>query len=130
MDTRAIQKEKNVCAYSPRTCFVAADHWFLVFSVMLKTCIMQLYVGPFHVVNAEIAVAIISYSPDLAPSYFFLFRNMKEHLAVKRFTNDEDLKDAVVTCNNQVATWYEEGTHKLVPRNGKCLNAIGDYMER
>ena len=24
------------CAYSLRTCFVAADHWFLVFSVMLK----------------------------------------------------------------------------------------------
>ena len=35
--TKAIQKVKNVCAYSPRTCFVAASHWFLMFSVMLKS---------------------------------------------------------------------------------------------
>ena len=34
--TKAIQKLKNICAYSPRTCSVAADYWFLVFSVMLK----------------------------------------------------------------------------------------------
>ena len=35
------------------------------------------------------------YSPDLAPSDFFLFPKMKEHLAGKRFVNDEDLKNAV-----------------------------------
>ena len=56
--TRATQKVKNVCTYSPRTCFAAADHWFLVFSVMLKSCIMQLYVGSCHMVSAEIALAI------------------------------------------------------------------------
>ena len=44
--TKAIQRVKNVCAYSPFTCFVAAEHWFLVFSVMLKSYLMQLYVGP------------------------------------------------------------------------------------
>ena len=54
----SIQKVLNVCAYSPRTCFVAADYWFLVFSVMLKSCLMQLYVGACHVVSAEIAVAM------------------------------------------------------------------------
>ena len=53
---KAIQKVKNVCAYSPHICFVAADHWFLVFSVMLKSCIMQSYVGPCNVVSAEIPV--------------------------------------------------------------------------
>ena len=35
------------------------------------------------------------YSPDLAPLDFFLFPKMKEHLASKRFANDEDLKNAV-----------------------------------
>ena len=34
------------------------------------------------------------YSPDLAPSDFFLFSKLKENLAGKRFANDEDLKDA------------------------------------
>ena len=53
---KAIQNVKNVCAYSPRTCFVAADRWFRVFSVMMKSCLMQLYVGPCHVVSVEIAV--------------------------------------------------------------------------
>ena len=100
-------KVKNVCAYSSRTCFVSANHWFLVFSLMLKSFLMQLYVGPCHVISAEIAVAIIPYSPDLAPSDFFLFPKRKEHLAGKRIANDEDLRDAVVTwLNNQAATWY------------------------
>ena len=95
--TKAIQKIKNVCLYSPRICFVAADHWFLVFSVMLKSWLMQLYVGPCHVIGAEISVAIIPYSSDLAPSDSLLFPEMKEHLAGKRFANDEELKDAIVT---------------------------------
>ena len=59
---------------------------------MLKSFLMQLYVGTCHVVSAEIAVAIISYSPDLAPSEFILFPKMKEKLAGKRFANDEDLE--------------------------------------
>ena len=67
------------------TCFAAADHWFLVFSVMLKSCLMRLFVGPCYVVSAKIAVVIISYSPDLFPKM--------KHLADKLFANDEDLKD-------------------------------------
>ena len=53
-----MQKVKNVCAYSPHTCFVAVDNWFLAFSLMLKSCLMQLYVGPCHVVSAGITVAM------------------------------------------------------------------------
>ena len=34
------------------------------------------------------------YCPDLAPSDFFMFPEMKENLAGKHFANDEDLKDA------------------------------------
>ena len=34
------------------------------------------------------------YSPDLAPSDFFLFPKMKQHLVGKLFANDEDVKDA------------------------------------
>ena len=55
---------------------------------------MQLYVRTYHVVSAEIDVAIIPYSPNVAPSDFLLFPKMKEHSAGKRFANDEDLKDA------------------------------------
>ena len=70
------------------------------------------------------------YSPNLAPSDFYLFLKMKEHLAGKRFTDDEDLQHAVVDwLNSQAAVWYEEGINKLVSRY-KCLNVQGDYVEK
>ena len=62
------------------------------------------------------------YSPDLAPSEFLLFPEMKEHPARKRFAND-DLK------NVAAATWYEEVIQKLVPRYDKWLNIKGNYVE-
>ena len=41
------------------------------------------------------------YSPDLAPSDYFLFRVMKKFLRDKRFSSDEEVKEAVTT-------WFEE----------------------
>ena len=41
------------------------------------------------------------YSPDLAPSDYFLFRVMKKFLRGKRFSSDEEVKEAVTT-------WFEE----------------------
>ena len=55
---RAIQKVKNVCTYSLCVCFVAADHWFLVFSVMLNSCLMQFLSRTLSCGSAEIAVAV------------------------------------------------------------------------
>ena len=44
--------------------------------------------------------------------------------------HNEDLKAAVVTwLNSQAAKWYDEGIHKLVPRN-KCHNVKGDYVNK
>ena len=71
------------------------------------------------------------YIPDLAPSDFYLFLKKKEHLAGKRFTDDEDLQHAVVDwLNIQAALWYEEGISKVVSRYDKCLNVQGDYVEK
>jgi histone-lysine N-methyltransferase SETMAR len=41
------------------------------------------------------------YSPDLAPSDYFLFRVTKKFLRGKRFSSDEEVKEAVTT-------WFEE----------------------
>ena len=41
------------------------------------------------------------YSPDLAPSDYFLLRVMKNILWFKRFSSDEEVKEAVTT-------WFEE----------------------
>ena len=35
------------------------------------------------------------YSPDLAPSDFYLFTHLKKHLRGERFNNKDDLKAAV-----------------------------------
>ena len=68
------------------------------------------------------------YSPDLAPSVYHLFLHLKKFLGGKRF--DDDLKDAVQKwLTSQVATFYEDGTQKLVPRYDKCLNNGGEYVE-
>ena len=160
--------------------------WSLASGVQrdVEKCLMLLYVGPCHMVSAELAVAMAvpienpaevllfpanrwdlrlscqrgklssgivllhdnarpytarqtqtllreqfhwgifehpPYSSDLAPSDFFLFPKM-EHIADKRFTNDEDLKDTV-GCH---MVWREY-TQTGVQRYDVCLNVKGDY---
>lgn len=71
------------------------------------------------------------YSPDLAPSDFHLFPNMKRWLASQRFANDEELQNAVNGwLHSQAADFYAEGISKTVPRYDKCLNLFGDYVEK
>ena len=68
---------------------------------------------------------------NLAPSDFYLFSKMKEHLAGKWFTDDEDLQHAVMDwLNSQAAVWYEEGINRLVSRYDKGLNVQGDYVKK
>ncbi|KAJ4425925.1 hypothetical protein ANN_27551 [Periplaneta americana] len=62
------------------------------------------------------------YSPDLAPSDFYLFRLMKRFLAGKRFHNDAEVQTA--------ADSYDTGIQTVVHRYDKCLNNGGDYVEK
>jgi hypothetical protein len=52
---------------------------------------------------------------------------MKEYLASKQFTEDEDLQHTVVDWLN---SQYEEGISKLVSRYDKCLNVQSDCVEK
>ena len=74
------------------------------------------------------------YSPDLAPSDYFLFRVMKKFIRGKRFSSDEEVKEAVTT-------WFEEQSKDFFffPRGGikslqqkwaKCIELLGDYIEK
>ena len=70
------------------------------------------------------------YSPDLAPSDFHLFTQMKLWLAGWRFMSDGELKANVNGwLSDQAAAFFDEGIGKLVPRY-KCLNRNGDYVEK
>ena len=70
------------------------------------------------------------YSPDLAPGNFHLFHHLKKHLAGKKFDDDDEVQEEVMTwLKGQAADFYDSGIQKLVPRLNKCLDNAGDYVE-
>jgi len=71
------------------------------------------------------------YSPDLAPSNYFLFRVMKKFLRVKRFSSDEEVKEAVTTWfEEQSKDFFSRGIKSLQQKWAKCIELLGDYMEK
>ena len=73
----------------------------------------------------------LPYSPDLAPSDFHLFLHLKKHLAGKKFDNDDEVQEEVMTWfKGLVADFYDSGIQKLVPKLNKCLDNAGDYVEK
>lgn len=70
------------------------------------------------------------YSPDLAPSDFYLFRLLKKHLRGKRFDDDDELKIATEEYLQMVGKrFYEKGVNELPERWRKCIQLRGDYVE-
>ena len=66
-----------------------------------------------------------AYSPDLAPSDYFLFRNLKSHL------QDESLKEAVKEwLEGQTEELYFSGINSLPEKCRKCIELSGDYIEK
>jgi len=77
------------------------------------------------------ALAHPPYSPDLAPSDYRLFGPLKEALRGRRFTSDQELKEAEhAWITAQTKTLFSEGREKLVLRWKKCIEKQGDYVEK
>jgi histone-lysine N-methyltransferase SETMAR len=71
------------------------------------------------------------YSPDLAPSDYHLFSNLKRFLRGRRFTSDEELKSCVETWFSGLpADFYETGLNALKKRWQKCIALQGEYVEK
>lgn len=71
------------------------------------------------------------YSPDLAPSDFFLFGKLKSHLRGTSFDSVADVKVAVNEwLNGQSVAFYRDGIKKLMKRWQKCIDIKGDYVEK
>lgn len=71
------------------------------------------------------------YSPDLAPSDFYLFPKLKENLRGRVFSSNDDVISAVNTwVNDQDRVFYEYGLKKLEKRWQKCIDVCGDYVEK
>jgi [histone H3]-lysine36 N-dimethyltransferase SETMAR len=71
------------------------------------------------------------YSPDLAPSDFYLFRLLKKHLRGKRFTDDDQLRSAVEDWfGGREEGFYLNGIKELEKRWTKCITLGGQYIEK
>lgn len=72
-----------------------------------------------------------AYSPDLAPSDFYLFPRLKEHLRGQRFQDDDAVVAAVQDfLMGQDEEFYKNGILSLEKRYTKCINLKGDYVEK
>ena len=60
---------------------------------------------------------------------FHLFLHLKEHLAGKKFDDDDEVQEEVMTWfKGQAADFYDSGMQKLVPRLNKYLANAGEYV--
>jgi len=71
------------------------------------------------------------YSPDLAPSDYFLFQVMKIFLRGKRLSSDEEVKEAVATLfEEQSKDFFPRGIKSLQQKWAKCIELLGDCIEK
>ena len=96
--------------------------------------------APAH--KAEVAMAAIReagfellehppYSPDLAPSDFYLFPRLKEQLRGRKFEDNDEVMAAVEaffeSCDQD---FFSKGIRALEKRWTKCIELSGDYVEK
>jgi len=78
-----------------------------------------------------VVLAYPPYSPVLAPSECHLFGPLKVALRGRRFTSDQEVKEAVHSWRaSQPKTFFSDGIKKLVQRCEKCVEKQGDCVER
>ena len=71
------------------------------------------------------------YSPDLAPSDFFLFPNLKKSLKGIQHSSVADVKQAALTWfTSQGPQFYADGLKGWYQRLQKCIDLEGSYVEK
>ena len=71
------------------------------------------------------------HSPDLAPSDYFLLRVMKKFLRGKRFSSDEEVKEAVTTWfEEQSKDFFLQADKVVAQKWAKCIELLGGYIEK
>ena len=71
------------------------------------------------------------YSPDMAPSDYHLFSNLKQHLRSQMFSTDDELKYATkVWLKEQSELLYFTGIEKHRQCYKLCIDKGDDYVEK
>ena len=72
-----------------------------------------------------------TYSPDPAPSDFFLFPNLKKDIRGLHFQSDEEVVTAVEEwVNGKDPDFFSSGLMTLEHRWSKCITLEGNYIEK
>jgi len=70
------------------------------------------------------------YSPDLAPSNYYLFDFLKNQMRGQHYETSEALQTAVRQCLQAAGTeFYRKGIFKLPEQWEKCVQRNGNYVE-
>ena len=71
------------------------------------------------------------YSPDLAPSDFFLFNDLKRELRGKNFSSKEDLQKFVTDyLDDKSYDFFKNAFSQLVACWKKCIDVFGNFIEK
>ncbi|GFN93504.1 histone-lysine N-methyltransferase SETMAR [Plakobranchus ocellatus] len=69
--------------------------------------------------------------PDLAPSDYYLFPQLKKYLKGHHYDNDEEvIADVRRWCRGQSSEFFADGVLQLVKRWRLCVDRNGDYVEK
>lgn len=72
-----------------------------------------------------------AYSPDLAPSDFWLLPALKNSLRGRHWSSAAALASSVHQwCEHQDESWYAAGIQKLLERWAKCVAVRGNFVEK
>jgi len=70
------------------------------------------------------------YSPDLAPSDYHLFPELKKQWKGRHFSSDAEVIAAAKTwLDGQASDFFLSGLRKLEKRAKKCIELHGEYVE-
>ena len=70
------------------------------------------------------------YSPDLAPSDYYLFADLKRMLQGKRFGfNEEVIAETQAYFEAKDKSFYKKGMEMLEKRWNECITFEGDYVD-
>ncbi|GFW43068.1 mariner Mos1 transposase [Trichonephila clavipes] len=70
------------------------------------------------------------YNPDLAPSDFFLFSDLKKRLAGQKFCADEEvIAETEANFKAEDKLYYKNGIEKLYGCYNRCIALKGNYIE-
>ena len=71
------------------------------------------------------------YSPDLAPSEFYLFPHLKKALRGRKYQDDNEVIAAVQTYFESLPqSFFLTGIEMLIARCKKCIAVGGSYVEK